>query len=140
MSLEPSPVKPVDNSNFVFDAKAAGEIRKDNELKMNLVWCPPGKFTMGSPKNEKDRYDDGREEQVSVTLNQGFWLGQTSVTQSQYKTVMDSEPWKGKLNVKERENMPATFVNSICLPMLSASMPVAPARQPRIIMATIPTN
>jgi formylglycine-generating enzyme required for sulfatase activity len=56
-----------------FVGTRAGQVRDDNGLKMKLVWCPPGKFTMGSPTDDKYRNDD--ENQVDVTLTKGFWLG-----------------------------------------------------------------
>ena len=58
---------------YRFVGTKAGQAWDGNALKMRFCWCPAGKFTMGSPKNEKDRYDD--EDQVSVTLTRGFWLG-----------------------------------------------------------------
>jgi len=58
---------------------------------MTLCWCPPGRFTMGSPKTEEDR-DDDDEDQVSVTLTQGFWLGQFEITQTEYEQIMGTNP------------------------------------------------
>jgi formylglycine-generating enzyme required for sulfatase activity len=72
--------------------KIPGEVRDDNGLNMKLVWCPPGEFTMGSPKSEANRVD--WEDQVEVTLANGFWLGRCEVTQSEWKRVMGTEPWK----------------------------------------------
>ena len=86
----------------------AGETRTDNGLNMSLVWCPPGTFTMGSPKEEEWHSDD--EDQVQVTLTNGFWLGQTEVTQGQWEALMGSTPWKGRDDVKEGSNYPATYV------------------------------
>ena len=86
----------------------AGELRELNkELKLTMAWCPPGRFTMGSPAGEKDRYDD-REDQVSVTLTKGYWLGRTEVTQGQWKSVMGTTPWDGKPYGKEGSDYPAT--------------------------------
>src|SRR6476646_10998019 len=70
--------------------KEPGQVRDDNGLKMKLVWCPPGKFTMGSPEDEKGRPDkqnnmDNFENQVRVTLSKGFWLGRYEVTQSEWR-------------------------------------------------------
>ena len=31
--------------------KMAGDEQSDNGLKMKFCWCPPGKFTMGSPQS-----------------------------------------------------------------------------------------
>ena len=87
----------------------AGETRNDNGFKMTLVWCPSGNFTMGSPKSENDREHD--EDQVQVRLTKGFWLGQTEITQGQWKTIMGTTPWKGVDHVKEGSNYPATYVS-----------------------------
>ncbi len=88
----------------------AGQVRDDNGLKMKLVWCPPGKFTMGSPLTESDRRDD--EAQVEVTLTKGFWLGRCEVSQSEWKQAMGIEPWVGKGRaIIEGDDFPATFVS-----------------------------
>ena len=94
------------NVQAEFLGQKAGETRSDNGLKMILAWCPPGNFTMGSPQSEKDRGAD--EDQVQVTLTNGFWLGQTEVTQGQWEAVMGTTPWKGQDYVKEGGNYPAT--------------------------------
>ena len=80
-----------------------------NSIGMELIEIPAGKFTMGSPKSEKTREDD--ETQVSVTLTQPFGLGKTGVTQEQWKSVMRSEPWKGKDSIQADKNCPATYVS-----------------------------
>jgi formylglycine-generating enzyme required for sulfatase activity len=87
----------------------AGQVRNDNSLKMKLAWCPPGKFAMGSPKDEKDRHDD--EGPVRVTLTKGFWIGQYEVTQYQWDFVMETMPWKGQQRVKEGKDFPASYVS-----------------------------
>ena len=53
---------------------------------MDFVWCPPGRFLMGSPETEEKRNVD--ETQHLVTLTRGFWIGKTEVTRAQWKTVM----------------------------------------------------
>lgn len=45
---------------------------------MEMIYCAPGSFMMGSPKDEEDRYND--EIQHQVTLSKGFWLGKYPVT------------------------------------------------------------
>ncbi len=70
--------------------KKAGQERDDNGLRLALVWCPAGKFTMGSPKKEKGRSEF--EDQTSVELSDGFWTGKYEVTQKQYEQVMGSNP------------------------------------------------
>lgn len=58
-------------------------------VQFTFRWCPPGKFTMGSPESEADRDDD--ENQVSVTLTQGYWMLESEVTQAMYVAVMNKE-------------------------------------------------
>jgi formylglycine-generating enzyme required for sulfatase activity len=55
-------------------------------ISMEMIFCPPGTFTMGSPSNETGR--EGDETQHQVTLTNGFYLGRYEVTQAQYETVM----------------------------------------------------
>jgi|GEM_PF-817468 len=90
--------------------KQPGQERDDNESKITLVWCPPGKFKMGSSKSEKGRVDD-REGQVDVTLTKGFWLGKYEVTQSEWMEGMATETWQGKEFTKAGDNFPATWIN-----------------------------
>jgi formylglycine-generating enzyme len=94
-----------------FVGTKAGQVRDDNGLKMKLVWCPPGKFTMGgspNPKKEKHPLD---ETQVRVTLTKGFWLGQHELTQAEWLRMMHTAPWSGQDYVKEGDNYPATYVD-----------------------------
>ena len=55
-------------------------------VPMEMVWCPPGTFMMGSPENEKGRNDD--ETLHQVTLTKGFWMARTEVTRKQWESVM----------------------------------------------------
>ena len=87
----------------------AGEVRTIESLGANVCWCPPGTFTMGSPKDETGRDDD--EDQVEVTLTKGFWMGQTEVTQRQYEIIMDETPWSGRQNTMEGPNYPAGSID-----------------------------
>ena len=45
---------------------------------------------MGSPTTEKGRFSN--ETQHKVVLTKGFWMGETEVTQGQWKAVMGSNP------------------------------------------------
>jgi formylglycine-generating enzyme required for sulfatase activity len=50
-------------------------------VRQRYRWIPPGRFIMGSPADEQGRFDlEGP--QHPVTLTQGFWLGDTPVTQA----------------------------------------------------------
>lgn len=65
-------------------------------------WIPPGSFWMGSPKEEAGSYGD--EDQHHVTLSQGFWLGETTVTQKLWQAVVGMNPsyFKGDNRPVER--------------------------------------
>jgi formylglycine-generating enzyme required for sulfatase activity len=92
-----------------FAGTKAGQVRADGRLKAKFVWIPAGRFTMGSPVDEIDRRDN--ETQVTVTITNGFWLGQTEVTQSVWTRVMQTSPWKGRLSVKEGTDYAASYVS-----------------------------
>jgi formylglycine-generating enzyme required for sulfatase activity len=94
----------------------AGEQRDDNGLQMKFIWCPPGTFTMGTPKSTSKRSSDDEEAvTVTVTLTRGFWLGKYEVTQSNWEKVMktspwDADPWKDG-TVRVGPDFPVTFVD-----------------------------
>ena len=72
-----------------------------NSIDMVLVPISAGEFLMGNSTNGAHR----------VTLTKSFHLGQTEVTQGQWKAVMDTTPWKGKPGVKEGDDYAATYVS-----------------------------
>ena len=80
-----------------------------NSLGAVFLYCPPGSFTMGSPGDEKDRFEN--EAQVSVTISKGFYLGKYSVRQGEFKVVMGTTPWVGEESVKRGDDYPATYVD-----------------------------
>jgi formylglycine-generating enzyme required for sulfatase activity len=57
---------------------------------MTFIFVSPGTFTMGSPEDEQGRYDN--EIQHQVTLEKGFYLQATEVTQGQWTAVMGNNP------------------------------------------------
>ena len=89
--------------------KRSGEIRSENSVGIKMVWLSADSFTMGSPLDEKGR--DAKEGQVEVKLTEGFWLGQTEITQSQWTELMGTSPWRGKSNVREGKNFAASFIS-----------------------------
>jgi formylglycine-generating enzyme required for sulfatase activity len=57
----------------------------------DLVWIPPGEFTMGSPPEERERdLDEGPP--TRVVLPEGFWIGRHEVTQAEYEGVVGTNP------------------------------------------------
>ena len=79
-------------------------------IKLELVYCPPGTFMMGSPENEVGRaenedeplemksarlevaYSSDIETLHHVTLTKGFYIGKFEVTQEQFYAVMHRNP------------------------------------------------
>jgi formylglycine-generating enzyme required for sulfatase activity len=66
------------------------EVKLPGQVVIPLCYCPAGSFRMGSPASEKSRSKN--ESQVQVRISQGFWMGQTEVTQRQWVAVMGSNP------------------------------------------------
>ena len=71
--------------------------------KMEMIWCGPGKFQMGSPSGESGRLSN--EPLHSVTLTRGFWLGKYEVTQGQWESVMRSNHSRFKNDDSPVENI-----------------------------------
>lgn len=54
--------------------------------EMEMIFCPPGQFVMGSPKGQAKQCRD--EAQHGVKLTKGFWIGKYPVTRAQWRSVM----------------------------------------------------
>jgi len=82
-------------------------------VPLEMVWCPPGTFWMGSPKSEEGREDE--EFRHRVTLTKGFCIGKFPVTQRQWLEVMGDVPAEG-FGFPGRKDYPAEKVswNNIC--------------------------
>jgi formylglycine-generating enzyme required for sulfatase activity len=61
-----------------------------NNIGMKFVLIPAGKFTMGSPPDEQDRFEN--EKQHEVRISKPFYLQNTEVSQGQWKKVMGDNP------------------------------------------------
>ena len=78
------------------------EVEIANGVKMRFVLIPAGKFRMGSPRSEPNRFPD--EKRHEVTIDAPFWISKHEVTQQQWQAVMGSNPseFKGPMNPVER--------------------------------------
>lgn len=79
----------VDKVGLWADIELRQTVFGNNPLQ-RLRWIPPGEFVMGSPEAEPGRV--GNETQHPVRLTQGYWLGETSVTQAFWREVMGENP------------------------------------------------
>ena len=105
-------VTPVDDPTktvvpSAFNGSKAGDEREVAGIK--LCWCPPGRFTMGSPPGEPERRPG--EDQVEVTLTKGFWMGKYEATQGQWKRVIGKLPGELTAELPEGDDFPVGNVN-----------------------------
>ncbi|MDX8389667.1 MAG: caspase family protein, partial [Mariprofundaceae bacterium] len=63
-------------------AAKAGDLLHDPILSIPFVYIEPGRFLMGSPESETNRYSD--EIQHQVEIKKGFWMGKYEITFAQY--------------------------------------------------------
>ena len=66
-----------------------------NKLGMRFVLIPAGSFLMGSPENEKGR--NWNETRHKVIITKSFYMGETEVTQGQWKRLVSPNPSSFKL-------------------------------------------
>jgi len=87
---------------------------------MKLVYIPAGSFMMGSGVSAAQLAKEYNVNEVflkcefpqhKVRISEGFWMGQTEVTQGQYESVMNARPWSGQKEVQESANNPAVYVS-----------------------------
>src|SRR5215204_1221402 len=88
-----------------FSGSQAGDEREVDGIK--LCWCPPGRFRMGSPRDEPERRPG--EDQVDVSLSKGFWVGKFEVTQGQWRRVVGEFP--GRFTAGEGDDFPVYTIN-----------------------------
>ena len=60
-------------------------------VTQRLRWCPPGRFMMGSPENEKGR-NTSEGPRHEVVFARGFWMFDTVCTQALWDALMSDNP------------------------------------------------
>ena len=90
-----------------FRGRAAGEARKVDAI--DLCWCPPGRFVMGSPRSEPERRPG--EDQVEVTLTRGFWMAKYETTQGLWQRVAGALPGPLTKELPAGDDLPVGNVN-----------------------------
>ena len=77
------------------------------EISLPLLWIPGGELVMGSPPDELERCDsEGPQHRVRLA---GFWLGQTPITQAQWRAVARLVPPLGERWQRQLPANPSTF-------------------------------
>ena len=89
-------LKRLEQEGFVLDEErntrppgTPSVIKLPNGETIDMVWCPPGWFMMGSPLTEQARKPD--EKRHPVRLTKGFWIGRYEITKGQWDAVMGGE-------------------------------------------------
>jgi formylglycine-generating enzyme required for sulfatase activity len=76
-------------------------------LALTMIWIPPGRFWMGSPKTEPERAEtEGPQHLVQLP---GFFMGQTPITQAQWRAVAQWQPPEGRGWERELDPQPSQF-------------------------------
>jgi len=82
-------------------------------LQLEMIWCEPGSFMMGSPESEVDRRLDWDNKPAlqneilhEVKLTNGFFLGKFEVTQKQWFVLLESKP-----SFFSGDNLPVEQIN-----------------------------
>ena len=90
------------NNGPLRDGKFPGE-EWVNKLGMVFCWCPPGEYTMGSPKHAS--WYESDQVQKKVKIHNGFWISKYEMTNLQYKQIRGRDSGKFAVN---KPNHPAT--------------------------------
>jgi formylglycine-generating enzyme required for sulfatase activity len=69
----------------------------NTKLKMSFVYIPPGKFMMGSPKDEPGHEDN--EKLHEVTLTRGFYMQTTAVTVRYWRQFVKETAYKSEAEI-----------------------------------------
>jgi formylglycine-generating enzyme required for sulfatase activity len=101
--------------NYEVIAEPAGDEPKDDKVDPK---------NEPAAKNDDDQIDDEADPKdkpeprqtekitsVKVFLTKGYWVGKYEVTQSEWKQLMNTEPWKNQNFTKEGADFPATYIN-----------------------------
>jgi formylglycine-generating enzyme required for sulfatase activity len=97
------------------------------DIRYAFRWLPPGSFDMGSPETEQGRFQ--YEDLHHVTLNKGFWLAETTVTQALWHAVMSNNPSQFKGEYRPVESVSWDDVQSF-IKQLNALLPDLITRLP----------
>jgi len=83
------------------------QVLLENASALTMLWVPPGRYWMGSPAQELDREDD--EGPLHLVQLEGFFMGQTPITQAQWREVAGWQPLDGESWGRELQLNPSYF-------------------------------
>ena len=82
-----------------------GQIWHDPKTGSDFCYCPPGRFFMGTSKEDIDHSDD-QFPRHEVTIRNGFWIGKTVVAQDLWIKFMKANP-----SLTKQDKKPVDMVN-----------------------------
>jgi len=83
--------------------------RLETGIGLVMIRIEGQEFEMGSPEGETGR--DGDELRHRVKITKAYWIGETEVTQGQWRAEMGTEPWKWKPYTIQGDDVAATYVS-----------------------------
>lgn len=103
-------------------AEIAVEREAAEPVIQGLRWIPPGRFVMGSPKEEPGRWD-AEGPQHEVIIGQGYWLFDTPCTQALWEAVMGENPSRFRDPERPVEGVSWDGIQEEFLPKLNSRIP-----------------
>jgi len=94
-------------------APRAGNTRINPTDGLTYIWIPPGSFTMGCSPGDTECRDSEKPPRAEQIAN-GFWLGQTEVTQAAWRRVMNNDRSHFKGNRLPVESVDWNQANAYC--------------------------
>ena len=102
------------------------------DVEFPFRYCPPGTFTMGSPRTEAGREDEGVESQHEVTLTRGLWTLETPVTHGMWKAIAGTNPSRFRLGDDYPAETVSWFAAQDFLELLNAAKVAPPGFEFRL--------
>jgi len=76
-------------------AAVVGITRLNSRDGQTYVWIPGATFTMGCSPGDNECFDDEKPSH-QVSISEGYWIGQTLVTQAAYQQIAGTDPSRFK--------------------------------------------
>ena len=106
-------MKPSDGKTQALIRRIEGKLKLtvqlDDETSLTLVLIKPGSFTMGSPEDEKDRFDNETAQEVELT--KAFYMSTHEITVAQWTAFVEGSKPKYR-TMAERGDGAHVFIGS----------------------------